>query len=85
MVRYMIDIDGIQINHHVPEDASCNHKSSTERKGHHSDKTKQNLISRLNRIEGQVRGVKGMIERMCIAMILKSELVSYQRTFHQNP
>ncbi len=34
-----------------------------ERKSHHSDKTKSNLISRLNRIEGQVRGVKGLIEK----------------------
>lgn len=33
------------------------------RKSHHSDKTKNNLISRLNRIEGQIRGVKGMIEK----------------------
>lgn len=33
------------------------------RKSHHSDKMKSNLISRLNRIEGQIRGVKGMIER----------------------
>jgi len=40
---------------------SCS--SSTERKSHHSDKTKQNLISRLNRIEGQIRGVKGLIEK----------------------
>lgn len=36
---------------------------ASERKSHHSDKIKNNLISRLNRIEGQVRGVKGLIER----------------------
>lgn len=63
MVRYRIDKEGIQIDHNVAEDTSSKHQSSTERKSHHSDKTKQNLISRLNRIEGQVRGVKGMIER----------------------
>ncbi|WP_028778239.1 metal-sensitive transcriptional regulator [Shimazuella kribbensis] len=34
-----------------------------ERKSHHSDTVKKNLVNRLNRIEGQVRGVKGMIER----------------------
>lgn len=34
-----------------------------ERKSHHSDKMKNNLISRLNRIEGQIRGIKGMIEK----------------------
>ncbi|XEC97352.1 metal-sensitive transcriptional regulator [Paenibacillus tarimensis] len=34
-----------------------------ERKSHHPDKVKNNLISRLNRIEGQIRGVKGLIEK----------------------
>ena len=36
---------------------------SGERKSHHSDKLKGNLTTRLNRIEGQIRGVKGMIEK----------------------
>lgn len=33
------------------------------RTSNRSDKTKQALITRLNRIEGQVRGIKGMIEK----------------------
>ncbi|SFW98043.1 DNA-binding transcriptional regulator, FrmR family [Thermoactinomyces sp. DSM 45891] len=33
------------------------------RKSHHSDEMKKNMISRLNRVEGQIRGVKGMIDR----------------------
>lgn len=33
------------------------------RKSHHSDKMKSNLISRLNRVEGQIRGIKGLIEK----------------------
>jgi len=33
-----------------------------ERKSHHSTKTKNNLTARLNRIEGQIRGVKKLIE-----------------------
>lgn len=33
------------------------------RKSHHSEKAKSNLESRLNRIEGQIRGVRGMIEK----------------------
>lgn len=32
------------------------------RKAHHSYQTKENLVSRLKKIEGQVRGVSGMIE-----------------------
>nr|WP_309252334.1 metal-sensitive transcriptional regulator [Paenibacillus spongiae] len=43
------------------EDSCCS--TDHHRKSHHSDKTKSNLISRLNRIEGQIRGVKGMIEK----------------------
>ena len=34
-----------------------------ERQSHHSEKVKRNLISRLNRVEGQIRGIKGMIEK----------------------
>ncbi|GIP34002.1 metal-sensitive transcriptional regulator [Paenibacillus sp. J2TS4] len=33
------------------------------RKSHHSDKAKNNLTHRLNRIEGQIRGIKGLIEK----------------------
>jgi DNA-binding FrmR family transcriptional regulator len=49
---------------HVTEsnDLSC-HTGGSERKSHHSPATKNNLISRLNRIEGQIRGVKGLIEK----------------------
>ncbi|WP_026692045.1 metal-sensitive transcriptional regulator [Peribacillus kribbensis] len=36
---------------------------SQERKSHHSEKVKKNLVTRLNRIEGQIRGIKGMIEK----------------------
>lgn len=36
---------------------------SSERKSHHSEKTKKNLVTRLNRIEGQIRGIKGLIEK----------------------
>ncbi|WP_442595749.1 metal-sensitive transcriptional regulator [Neobacillus sp. D3-1R] len=44
------------------EDEGCCTVSS-DRKSHHSDKVKKNLITRLNRIEGQIRGIKGLIER----------------------
>jgi len=36
----------------------CCHKTKAR-----SDKEVRDLISRLNRIEGQVRGIKGMVER----------------------
>lgn len=45
-------------NHHcVPE------PEGIKRKSHHSETTKNNLVTRLNRIEGQIRGIKGLIEK----------------------
>ncbi|MFC0393827.1 metal-sensitive transcriptional regulator [Paenibacillus mendelii] len=51
--------------HEQPEPHCCDSSDTGAgvRTSHHSDKTKANLISRLNRIEGQIRGVKGLIER----------------------
>jgi CsoR family transcriptional regulator, copper-sensing transcriptional repressor len=45
------------------DEECCSNDGESERKSHHSDKTKSNLISRLNRIEGQIRGIKGLIEK----------------------
>ncbi|WP_129691039.1 metal-sensitive transcriptional regulator [Gottfriedia acidiceleris] len=47
------------------ENSKVNEECCTtdERKSHHSEKTKQNLVARLNRIEGQVRGIKGLIDK----------------------
>ncbi|WP_440119652.1 metal-sensitive transcriptional regulator [Paenibacillus sp. QZ-Y1] len=45
---------------------SCHTTGSDEkpvRKSHHSQEMKGNLISRLNRVEGQIRGIKGLIEK----------------------
>lgn len=50
------DVTGIELN-----GASCH--AEGVRKSHHSDKMKGNLVARLNRIEGQIRGVKGLIEK----------------------
>lgn len=44
-------------------DCGNNSVASHGRRSHHSEKLKANLIARLNRIEGQIRGVKGMIEK----------------------
>ena len=41
---------------HAEEEASC-------RKSHHPEHVKKDLTNRLNRIEGQIRGIKGMIEK----------------------
>ncbi|AET66261.1 hypothetical protein Desor_0560 [Desulfosporosinus orientis DSM 765] len=43
----------------------CQHEESnlSDRTSHHDDKTIKALVTRMNRIEGQIRGIKGMIER----------------------
>jgi len=49
-----------------------------ERKSHHSDKFKKNLIHRLNRIEGQIRGVKNMIEKNTYCDDVLNQIASVQ-------
>lgn len=44
-----------EMNHNESHSATC-------RKSHHPEHVKKDLTTRLNRIEGQIRGIKGMIE-----------------------
>lgn len=37
--------------------------TTTCRKSHHPDSVKKDLTTRLNRIEGQIRGIKGMVDK----------------------
>lgn len=53
-------------------------ESTSERKSHHSEKTKSNIISRLNRIEGQIRGVKGLIEKDTYCDDVLNQIASIQ-------
>ncbi len=41
-----------------PEQSCCH-----ERKKHRSEEEYRNLINRLNRVEGQIRGIRGMVEK----------------------
>ncbi|QJD82761.1 metal-sensitive transcriptional regulator [Cohnella herbarum] len=45
---------------------------------HHSEKTKINLTSRLNRIEGQIRGIKGLIEKDTYCDDVLNQIASVQ-------
>lgn len=38
-------------------------ETNTSRHSHHPEHIKKDLVTRLNRIEGQVRGIKGMVEK----------------------
>lgn len=59
--------EGHNGHHHCGTDGKVEgeacHAAGSARKSHHPDKMKSSLTSRLNRIEGQIRGVKGMIEK----------------------
>ena len=52
---------------------SCSHRVSNR-----SDKAKTALISRLNRIEGQVRGIKGMIDKNAYCDDVLNQISSVQ-------
>jgi len=52
-----------QINEKELIEETCCEGEGNHRKSHHSDKVKGNLVTRLNRIEGQIRGIKGLIEK----------------------
>jgi len=42
----------------------CHAENATScRKSHHPERMKKDLTTRLNRIEGQIRGIKGMIDK----------------------
>ncbi|USK67032.1 metal-sensitive transcriptional regulator [Peribacillus frigoritolerans] len=46
-----------------PIEDECCVSPSSKRKSHQSEAVKKNLTTRLNRIEGQIRGIKGLIEK----------------------
>lgn len=51
---------------------------NSERHSHHSEKTIHELVGRMNRIEGQVRGIKGMIERQVYCDDVLNQISSAQ-------
>lgn len=57
----------------MSEEKCCCHKTKER-----SDDEYKRLINRLNRIEGQIRGIKGMVERnaYCVDILVQSAAVS---------
>ena len=53
-----------------------------ERQSHHNEKTIGELVSRLNRIEGQIRGIRGMIERQVYCDDVLNQISSAQSALH---
>ncbi|MDP4096040.1 metal-sensitive transcriptional regulator [Paenibacillus sp. P96] len=64
MKQSELGADAVQDNGTVHD---CGHAASSEepvaRRSHHAPELKNSMISRLNRIEGQIRGIKGLIEK----------------------
>lgn len=52
--------------------------SQGERTSHHDEKTIKELVTRMNRIEGQIRGIKGMIERHVYCDDVLNQIASAQ-------
>jgi len=61
---------------------SCQEGSDGQRYSHHSEKTIHELISRMNRIEGQIRGIKGMIERHVYCDDILNQIASAQSALY---
>jgi CsoR family transcriptional regulator, copper-sensing transcriptional repressor len=55
----------------------CSHEG-TGRKSHHSVEVKSGLVTRLNRIEGQVRGIKRLIEQDSYCDDVLNQIASVQ-------
>ncbi|MDI6879832.1 MAG: metal-sensitive transcriptional regulator [Desulfitobacteriaceae bacterium] len=61
----------------------CHEGSETgERASHHDEKTIRELVNRMNRIEGQIRGIKGMIERHVYCDDVLNQIASAQSALH---
>lgn len=58
----------------MPEQTECGVHKAKQR----SEKEYKDLVNRLNRIEGQVRGIKGMVERdaYCIDILVQVAAVN---------
>ena len=64
-------------------DNSCKKESCCTKKKERSEKEYKDLISRLNRIEGQIRGIKGMIEKdvYCTDILVQVEAAKAMNSF----
>lgn len=57
----MLELNKIDINKKLNNNRLS--LTTSHRKSIHSEETRENLFKRLNRIEGQIRGLKGLIEK----------------------
>ncbi|PEB50894.1 transcriptional regulator [Bacillus pseudomycoides] len=55
-----------------------NHKENEKATTHRSDKEKEQIMNRLKRIEGQVRGIQNMVEndRYCVDILVQISAIN---------
>lgn len=66
----------------TPGSDCCSGTKNGERLSHHSEKTTRELINRLNRVEGQIRGIRGMVERQVYCDDILNQIASAQSALH---
>jgi DNA-binding FrmR family transcriptional regulator len=57
---------------------ACAAHTNNARASHHDEKTIRELVTRMNRIEGQVRGIKGMMEKQVYCDDILNQIASVQ-------
>lgn len=58
------------------------HPKTEDRQGHVSESLRLDLTKRMNRIEGQVRGIKGMMERNVYCDDILNQMSAVQSALH---
>lgn len=65
------------------KESCCGQDNVTDcRVSHHDDKTIKELVNRINRIEGQLRGIKGMIEKHTYCDQILNQIASANAALH---
>ena len=60
----------------------CQNNVLDGKESHHDDKTIKELVNRINRIEGQLRGIKGMIEKHTYCDQILNQIASANAALH---
>lgn len=62
----------------MDEIGSCNKECGCCKTKHRDDAEYRNLMNRLNRIEGQIRGIKGMVEKESYCVDILTQVTAIQ-------
>ena len=62
----------------MDESCSCNKECSCCKTKHRDEVEYKNLMNRLNRIEGQIRGIKGMVEKESYCVDILTQVTAIQ-------